>query len=270
MSLLRKLFNLQTIDERFEEYKLLEDTLELQKAEFNSIVDEYFKYKKSCESQIQTLNDRIIKAKGTDKEDFSFIKERINQKYNNYLSEYLDKCILYKNSFDQLEKSIEDIIKKDNKLIDKNKTNFVESILILTKAQEEGQISPEVYKQAQLKIFELATKKDYDIISLIKSYTIGTIRDWKGGKFQKVNEGEWKKVEVDYQDKINEFESQIQNLENQIKKTNDYDTSLKLAIKQKNAVLDLLKYEKSIGKIKINVIGMQEVDDRYNTIINKK
>lgn len=266
---LRKLFNLQTLEEKFEEYKKLEETLELKKSEFNSIVNDYFSFKKRCENQIFSLNNKIIKANGNEKEEFSFIKEKIVSKYNNYLSEYLDKCIIYKKDFDNLEKSINEIIKKNIELIDKDKTNFIETILTLSKAHENGEITPELYQQSQLKIFEIAAKKNYDIISLLKSYTVGTIREWKGGKFQKTFNG-WEKVKETKDINIEEFENDIKKLFQMEKINKDYDSSLQLRIKQKNLTLDLLKYEQSVGKIKGDIIfGMKEVEDRYNKIINK-
>jgi hypothetical protein len=173
---IRKIFNIGTLQEKLDVYSKLEQSLSEQLEGVKELGKKHFEVIKSFEDQLGALKNKIEKSTDSqEKEGYFYLKNRINERYNNYFSNYLDEVFKIKQEVDELKKSISSIIKSNPDLIDFEKEEFIKSIIVLTEAYHMGQFKnalPHLTSEAiQKSIYDKIVEKGWDL-NLIQKFFI--------------------------------------------------------------------------------------------------
>lgn len=162
---IRKILNIGTLQEKFEEFSNLEKQLSEQLKKAKELGEQNQITLAKFNSQLITLEDKFEKSTDSqEKEGFLYLKNRIKERYNNYFSNYLDEIFKLKTNIDIIKKSINSIIEKNPELLDFEKEEFIKSIIILTEAFKKEQLPKGVvFKDIQKSIFDKIIEKGWDL-----------------------------------------------------------------------------------------------------------
>lgn len=163
---LKKWFNTTFFQDQYSTYRVLEKELLTNKERLDEIVKSYNDFKVECDNNLKKLDNKFEKGNSDKKNEITILKSHINQKYNNYFSEYIDEVKVLKDNITILKAKIDKMLKNNPNLIKEEKENFIKATLVLMDAWEAGLIDENQLKEIQKKSREMVIEKGWDFTEL--------------------------------------------------------------------------------------------------------
>jgi len=184
---LRNILNINTIEDIYIQYIQLEESLNIYKSELDELVLQQYDFTEGCRSKINELTNSIVKG-NDDGHDLHNIKKNILKKYNERYVSYIEECAEIKKNIEKTETKINNIIKSNPILIDKEKEDFFKSIIIITNAYSNKQISDQRFDVIKKQIKNKIIEKGWGVSILTNTIKSNKINNLKKSLFPEVIE----------------------------------------------------------------------------------
>lgn len=161
-------FNSYLLNSKYELYKSLENDIESTNITLEKAITDFNNFKVDCEQKITQLDKESLNSGFTRKEEIEIIKSHINSKYNSYFSSYIDEVVELRDILNKSKREFDKLVKQNPELIDREKEDFIKSIVVLLDAYEAGLITQEQFKEAQLASQKMKDSKNWDFSDMEK------------------------------------------------------------------------------------------------------